>query len=45
MDDVAAREVPVYFEVEEEIVSSPSKVMYSDRFFPCTIALFHSASN
>eukprot|EP00752_Nemacystus_decipiens_P008016 g7163.t1 len=25
MDDVAAREVPVYFEVEEEIVSAPSK--------------------
>lgn len=27
MDDVAAREVPVYFEVEEEIISAPSKVM------------------
>lgn len=26
MDDVAAREVPVYFEVEEEIISAPSKV-------------------
>eukprot|EP00903_Cladosiphon_okamuranus_P008567 g8220.t1 len=25
MDDVAAREVPVYFEVEEEIISAPSK--------------------
>lgn len=28
MDDVAAREVPVYFEVEEEIISAPSKVMH-----------------
>ncbi len=28
MDDVAAREVPVYFEVEEEIISAPSKVRY-----------------
>lgn len=27
MDDVAAREVPVYFEVEEEIISAPSKVV------------------
>lgn len=26
MDDVAAREVPVFFEVEEEIISAPSKV-------------------
>lgn len=26
MDDVAAREVPLYFEVEEEIISAPSKV-------------------
>lgn len=26
MDAVAAREVPVYFEVEEEIISAPSKV-------------------
>ncbi|CAM9431576.1 unnamed protein product [Ascophyllum nodosum] len=25
MDDVAAREVPVYFEVEEEIISAPTK--------------------
>lgn len=29
MDDVAAREVPVYFEVEEEIISAPSKVSTS----------------
>jgi len=28
MDDVAAREVPVYFEVEEEIISAPSKVRH-----------------
>lgn len=28
MDDVAAREVPVYFEVEEEIISAPSKVCF-----------------
>lgn len=26
MDVVAARDVPVYFEVEEEIISAPSKV-------------------
>lgn len=28
MDGVAAREVPVYFEVEEEIISAPSKVCF-----------------
>lgn len=27
MDIVAARDVPVYFEVEEEIISAPSKVI------------------
>lgn len=26
MDDVAAREIPVYFEVEEEIISAAAKV-------------------
>lgn len=31
MDDVAAREVPVYFEVEEEIISAPSKVVHRMR--------------
>lgn len=29
MDDVAAREVPVFFEVEEEIISAPTKVIHS----------------
>ena len=33
MDDVAAREVPVYFEVEEEIISAPTKVETSPRSF------------
>lgn len=26
MDDVAAREVPVYFELEDEIIAAPTKV-------------------
>lgn len=26
MDDVAAREVPVYFELEDEIIATPTKV-------------------
>lgn len=30
MDDVAAREIPVYFEVEEEIISAGAKVTKND---------------
>lgn len=30
MDDVAAREIPVYFEVEEEIISAGAKVTRND---------------
>lgn len=42
MDDVASREVPVYFEVEEEIISAPSKVtarVRSQRCYPGAIEL------
>lgn len=35
MDDVAAREIPVYFEVEEEIISAGAKVIKYD-VFGCT---------
>ena len=35
MDDVAAREIPVYFEVEEEIISAGAKVRKHD-VFGCT---------
>lgn len=41
MDDVAAREVPVYFEVEEEIISAPSKVWNAN---PTTCCLHRAPS-
>lgn len=40
MDVVAARDVPVYFELEEEIISAPSKVVRG----PCLTLLHLTAA-